>query len=101
MSSIIVYHHPIFEPVLGPFVDVVINHREDGLTIDEEATYSNIKDMFKASRLDFLDTWNYDFYNSFEKPIVALFTNHPSVEDLGGNKEFYSQLARILYKGGV
>jgi hypothetical protein len=55
VSSIILYRHPIFEPVLGAFEDVVINHREDGTTIDEVATVANIKKLCKASRLDLID----------------------------------------------
>ena len=58
VSSIILYRHPIFEQLLGTFENVVINHREDGFTIDEEGTVNNIKKLCKASRLDLIDKWN-------------------------------------------
>ena len=76
VSSIILYRHPIFEQLLGAFEDVVINHREDGTTIDDVATVANIKKLCKASRLDFIDESNVDYYFDFERPIVAIFTNH-------------------------
>jgi len=93
VSSIILYRHPIFEKLLGAFENVVINHREDGVTIDDEATVANIKKLCKAPRLDFIDQWNVDYYFDFERPIVAIFTNHQSVEDLEKNQEFYANLS--------
>ena len=85
VSSIILYRHPIFESLLGAFENVVINHREDGVTIDEVATVDNIKKLCKAPRLDFIDQWNKDYYFDFERPIVAIFANHQSVGDLEKN----------------
>jgi len=31
----ILYRHPLFESFIGAFENIVINHREDGQTIDE------------------------------------------------------------------
>lgn len=94
ISSIILYRHPIFEEVLGSYENVVITHREDGTTIDEDATIQNIMNINKASRLDYIDKDNLaDYGEKYEKPIVAIFTTHPSVEDLEKNYEFYSQIA--------
>ena len=101
VSSIILYRHPIFEPLLGAYEDVIISYRVDDATIDEEATAENIKKMFKSQRIDFVDRWNVDLYSDFERPIVTIFTNHPSVEDLEKNQEFYTVLAKFLYEGGV
>lgn len=101
MSSIILYRHPIFEPLLGAFENVIVSYRVDDSTIDEDATIENIKKLFKSQRIDFVDRWNVDLYSDFERPIVTIFTNHPSVEDLEKNQELYTVLAKFLYEGGV
>jgi thiol-disulfide isomerase/thioredoxin len=101
VSSIILYRHPIFEPLLGAYEDVIISYRVDDATIDEDATVENIKKMFKSQRIDFVDRWNVDLYSDFARPIVTIFTNHPSVEDLEKNQQFYTVLAKFLYEGGV
>lgn len=44
---------------------------------------------------------NVDLYTDFERPIVTIFSNHGSIEDLGKNKDFYTLIARFLYEGGV
>jgi hypothetical protein len=102
VSSVILYRHPIFEPVLGAFENVVINYREDEVTIDEEATVENIRKLCRATRLDYIDKYNKEDYGkSFERPIVTIFTNHPSVNDLEKNQEFYTVIAKFLHEGGV
>jgi hypothetical protein len=36
VSPIVLIRHPIFEPHLGYFENVIIAHREDGTSIDDE-----------------------------------------------------------------
>ena len=54
-----------------------------------------------ASKLDFIDAANVELYSTFERSIVAIVTNHPSVDDLSKNMPFYKALAKFLYEGGL
>jgi hypothetical protein len=97
----VVIRHPIFAEYVGLFENVVINHKDDGLTIDEERTERNLRQALRSSRLDFIDAMNVELYSSFDRKIVALVTNHPSVDDLSRNVPFYKALAKFLYEGGL
>jgi hypothetical protein len=80
---------------------VIINHREDDVTIDEETTVNNIRKMCKAIRLDYIDKYNMADYANFDRPIVAVFSNDKTLEDLEKNQGLYKSLAKALYNGGV
>lgn len=64
-------------------------------------TVKNINQLIKSHHLDFIDNMNVDLYTDFERPIVTIFTNHASVEDLSKNQDFYKLIARFLYEGGA
>ena len=70
------------------------------MTIDEAQTEKNLRHALR-SRLDFLDVMNVELFSSFERSIVAILTNHPSVDDLSKNVPFYKALAKFLYEGGL
>lgn len=103
ISPLIVLRHPIFEEYTGSATNVVINHRADGLTIDEELTEKNIRKALRSGKLDFIDVMNVELFSSFEKSIVAIITTHPSVDDLSrpGNIDFFKLMAKFLYQGGA
>jgi hypothetical protein len=44
---------------------------------------------------------NVELFTSFQRSIVSIVTNHPSVDDLSKNVPFYKTLARFLYQGGL
>jgi hypothetical protein len=43
VSPLILVRHPIFEPHLGYYENVIISYREDGTSIDDDLTVKNIK----------------------------------------------------------
>jgi hypothetical protein len=96
-----VIRHPIFSDYVGLFENVVINHKDDGLTIDEERTERNLRQALRSSKLDFIDAMNVELYSTFDRSIIAIVTNHPSVDDLSKNLPFYKALAKFLHEGGL
>jgi hypothetical protein len=97
---VIVLRHPIFEDFTGLVENVIVNYRDDSITIDEAQTEKNLRQALR-SRLDFLDVMNVELFSNFERSIVAIVTNHPSVDDLSKNVPFYKALAKFLYEGGL
>lgn len=53
------------------------------------------------NKIDFIDATNVELYADFQRPIVALVTNHPSVDDLSRNQDFFKLLASFLNQGGL
>jgi hypothetical protein len=98
---VVVIRHPIFADFVGLFENVVINHKDDGLTIDEERTERNLRHALRSSKLDFIDAMNMELYSNFDRPLVGIVTNHASVDDLSKNLPFYKALAKFLYEGGL
>jgi hypothetical protein len=101
ISPIVVLRHPIFEDFVGLFHNVIINHKDDGVTIDEDQTENNLRHALRSSKLDFIDAMNVELYSTFDRGIIGIVTNHPSVDDLSKNKPFYKALAKFLYEGGL
>jgi len=103
VSPLVVLRHPIFEQYTGIITNVVIHHRGDGTTIDEEKTEINIRKALRSGKIDYIDVMNVELFSSFERSIVALITTHPSVDDLSrpANIEFFQLIAKFLYQGGL
>ena len=101
VSSVVVLRHPIFEEYVGLLENVIITHLEDGLTIDVERTEQIMRKALRSGKLDFIDALNVELYAAFDRSIVAIVTNHPSVDDLSRNVPFYKALAKFLYEGGL
>jgi hypothetical protein len=47
-----------------------------------------------------MDLVNINLYASFERPIVAIATTHPSVHDIEKNQDFYKVIVKFIYEGG-
>ena len=58
ISPIIIVTHPILEDFQAKLENVVVTHREDGVTINEEQTISNLFTLFRRHRVDFIDVQN-------------------------------------------
>jgi hypothetical protein len=103
VSALVILRHPIFEEFSGIVTNVIINHRSDGVTIDEETTEKNIRRAFRSGKIDYIDVMNVELYSSFERSIVALITTHPSIDDLSrpSNLEFFKLIAKFLNQGGA
>jgi hypothetical protein len=91
-TSLIVIRHPIFADSVGLFETVIVNYSEDSV-IDEVQTEKNLRLALRSSHIDFIDVMNVEFYSKFERPIIAIVTNHPSVDDLSKNQLFFKALA--------
>lgn len=101
VSPLIVLRHPIFVEVSGLFENVVVTHSDSGSIINEEQTEKNLRKALKSGKIDFVDVMNVELYSSFERNLVAIVTNHASVDDLSKNIPFYKALAKFLYEGGL
>ncbi len=101
MSPVVVIRHPIFSDYVGLLENVVITYLDDGITIDDFSFERNLKNALRGSRLDFIDALNVELYASFDRSIVSIVTNHPSVDDLSRNIPFFKALAKFLYEGGL
>ena len=99
-TSLIVIRHPIFADSVGLFETVIVSYNEDSV-IDEVQTEKNLRLALRSSHIDFIDVMNVEFYSKFERPIIAIVTNHPSVDDLSKNQPFFKALAQFLYEGGL
>lgn len=87
-SPIGIIRHPIFEDYIGIYENVVVSYlsqenQEGGENsspnMDAERTEDNLKRALKSGRIDFIDVMNVGLYSSFERSIVSIVTNHPSV----------------------
>lgn len=101
ITPLIILRHPIFEDIIGSTVNVIITYKEDGETVDEEATELSLRKALRSGQLDFIDVMNVELYSDFQRPIVAIVTNHASVDDLSKNGPFFKVLAKFLYEGGL
>jgi hypothetical protein len=65
-----------------------------------EQANSDLKRSLKHS-VDILDLENVHLYTTFEKPLVAVVTTHPSINDVGRNLDFYRLIVKALVRGGL
>ena len=103
VSPIVLIRHPIFEPHLGYFENVIIAHREDGTSIDDEQTVKNIKELFQRGRFNFIDGMNAELITNIEftRPLVSLIINHPTINEMTQNLDLYMNLTKFLFEAGV
>jgi len=100
-SPIILFRHPIFEEFLGSYDNIIVAYRNEEHAIDDRETENNLKKAFRRCRIDFIDSLNLEYYSDFSRPLVAIITNHPSVDDIAKNAEFYKALVKFLFEGGL
>jgi hypothetical protein len=103
VSPIVLIRHPIFEPHLGYFENVIIAYREDGTSIDDDLTVKNIKQLFQRGRFNFIDGMNAELITKaeFTRPLVSLVINHPSINEMAKSLELYLNLAKFMFEAGV
>lgn len=73
------------------------------MTIDNDLTVKNIKQLYQRDRFNFIDGMNAELISeaAFTRPMVSLIVTHPSINEMGKSLDLYKSLASFMFESGV